>query len=108
LTFLSALLLIIFGGVTDHLIPLFAVGAFLAFTLLQAGMVEYWRRVGGGRTLHNMIINGGGAAATGVTLVVVFVAKFTAGAWITALLIPLMSMIFGAVRRRYHRIEIEI
>ena len=79
LTFLSALLLIIFGGVTDHLIPLFAVGAFLAFTLSQAGMVEYWRRVGGRRNLHNMIINGVGAAATGVTLVVVFVAKFTAG-----------------------------
>src|SRR5262245_25295820 len=107
LTFLSALLLIIFDGVTDHLIPLFAVGAFLAFTLSQAGMVEHWRRAGG-RNLHNMLINGVGAAATGVTLVVVFVAKFTAGAWITALLIPLMLMTFGAVRRHYHRVEIEI
>ncbi|HKC88043.1 MAG TPA: amino acid permease, partial [Blastocatellia bacterium] len=108
LTFLSALLLIIFGGVTDHLIPLFAIGAFLAFTLSQAGMVEHWRRVGGRRNLHNMLINGIGAAATGVTLVVVFVAKFTAGAWITALLIPLMLTIFGAVRRHYHRVETEI
>jgi len=55
-----------------------------------------------------MLINGVGAAATGVTLVVVFVAKFTEGAWITALLIPLMLVTFGAVRRHYHRIEIEI
>jgi len=108
LTFLSALLLIIFGGVTDRLIPLFAIGAFLAFTLSQAGMVEHWRRVGGGRKLHNMLINGVGAVATGVTLVVVFVAKFSEGAWITALLIPLMLMTFGAVRRHYHRVEIEI
>ena len=108
LTFLSALLLIIFDGVTDHLIPLFAIGAFLAFTLSQAGMVGHWRRVGGRRNFHYMIINGVGAAATGVTLVVVFVAKFAEGAWITALLIPLMLMIFGAVRRHYHRVEIEI
>jgi hypothetical protein len=55
-----------------------------------------------------MLINGVGVAATGVTLIVVFVAKFTEGAWITALLIPLMLMTFGAVRRRYHRVEIEI
>src|SRR5262249_56262 len=67
LTLLSALLLIIFGGVTDRLIPLFAIGAFLAFTLSQAGMVEHWRRVGGRRKLHNMLINGVGAVATGVT-----------------------------------------
>src|SRR5262245_41587247 len=108
LTFLSALLLIIFGGVTDHLIPLFAIGAFLAFTLSQAGMVEHWRRVDGKHKLRNMLINGIGATATGITLIVVFVAKFTQGAWITALLIPLMLMVFGAVRRHYHRVELEI
>lgn len=101
-------MLIIFGGITDHLIPLFAVGAFLAFTLSQAGMVEHWRRVGGKHKLRNMLINGVGAAATGVTLIVVFVAKFTEGAWITALLIPLMLTAFGAVRRHYHRVELEI
>ena len=108
LTFLSALLLVIFGGITDQLIPLFAVGAFLAFTLSQAGMVAHWRRVGGKHQFRNMLINGLGAAATGVTLVVVFVAKFTDGAWITALLVSLMLVTFGAVRRHYHHVEIEI
>jgi len=107
LAFLSALLLIIFGGVTDRLIPLFAIGAFLAFTLSQAGMVAHWQRVGGEHRLRNLFVNGLGATATGVTLVVVFVAKFAEGAWITALLVPLMLLTFGAVRRHYHHVEIE-
>src|SRR5262249_5395693 len=104
LTGLAALLLVIFGGVTDRLIPLFAVGAFLAFTLSQAGMVVHWQRTGGGRAWRNMVINGAGAAATGVTLVVVLVAKFAEGAWVTLLLIPGMLFVFGAVRRHYHTV----
>jgi amino acid transporter len=108
LTFLSALLLVIFGGITDHLIPLFAVGAFLAFTLSQAGMVEHWRRGGGKHKFRNLLINGVGAAATGVTLIVVFVAKFVEGAWIMALLVPLLLLTFGAVRQHYHHVANEI
>jgi amino acid transporter len=107
LTFLAAVILIIFGGVTDRLIPLFAVGAFLAFTLSQAGMVGHWRKAESRYKIRNVAINGLGAAATGVTLVVVFVAKFAEGAWITALLIVIMLVIFGSVRRHYHRVEIE-
>ena len=84
----TALLLIVFGGVTDRLIPLFAIGAFLAFTLSQAGMVMHWKRQGGKGAVRRMIINGVGAFATGVTLLVVLVAKFTDGAWITAILVP--------------------
>ena len=72
---------------TDNLIPLFAIGAFLAFTLSQAGMVAHWRRVGGRGSFHSMIVNGIGAVATGVTLLVVLVAKFTSGAWVSTLLI---------------------
>ena len=101
LTTLAALLLMIFDGITDRLIPLFAVGAFLAFTLSQAGMVFHWRRVGGGRVWQNMAINGVGAAATAVTFLVVLVAKFTEGAWVALLLIPGMLFVFGAVRRHY-------
>src|ERR1022692_2700275 len=82
----TALLLIVFGGVTDRLIPLFAIGAFLAFTLSQAGMVMHWKRVGGAGARHRMVINGVGAVATGITLLVILIAKFTAGAWITAIL----------------------
>ncbi|KPV49682.1 amino acid transporter, partial [Kouleothrix aurantiaca] len=108
LSTLSGLLLIIFGGVTDRLIPLFAVGAFLAFTLSQAGMVAHWRRVGGAHAWRNMLINGAGALATAVTLGVVLVAKFAEGAWITLVLIPLMLAVFGAVQRHYRQVAEEI
>jgi amino acid transporter len=99
---LTALLLIVFGGVTDRLIPLFAIGAFMAFTLSQAGMVMHWKRKGKAR-MH-MFINGLGAVATGITAVVVLVAKFAEGAWITALLIVLMIAMMRAVRRHYVRV----
>src|SRR3989454_6104843 len=85
---LAGLLLILFGGVTDRLIPLFAVGAFLAFTLSQAGMVGHWKRVGGPGAKRSMIVNGLGAVATGITVVVVLVAKVLDGAWGTMLLSP--------------------
>src|SRR6202043_715397 len=89
---LTALLLIIFRGVTDRLIPLYAIGAFMAFTLSQSGMVMHWKRKGGQGAQWKMFLNGLGAAATGVTVVVVLVAKFIEGAWITALLIGLMIL----------------
>jgi amino acid transporter len=108
LTVLSAFLLVLFGGITDRLIPLFAVGAFLAFTLSQAGMVAHWARSTDPRRLRNLAINGIGAAATAVTLVVVLVAKFVEGAWVTALLIPGMLSVFGSVRRHYDGVAREI
>jgi len=104
----TALLLIVFGGVTDRLIPLFAIGAFLAFTLSQAGMVMHWKRLGGKGSLQRMIINGVGAFATGVTLLIVLVAKFTEGAWITALLIPALIVLMSGVKRHYDRVSREI
>jgi amino acid transporter len=107
LAFLAAVLLILFGGVTDRLIPLFAIGAFLAFTLSQAGMVAHWRRVRGKGAVHSMIVNGLGAVATGVTLVVVLVAKFTSGAWVSALLIGLIVTTMMWVRRHYDSVAVE-
>src|SRR5208283_4747257 len=74
---LTALLLIVFGGVTDRLIPLFAIVAFLAFTLSQAGMVMHWKRQG--KAHVRMFVNGLGAVATGITAIVVLVAKFVDG-----------------------------
>jgi amino acid transporter len=108
LAFLSAGLLVIFGGVTDRLIPLFAVGAFLAFTLSQAGMVAHWMRAGGRRYIGKIAINGIGALATGATLVVILVAKFAEGAWVMTLLVPTLLAVFGGVRRHYHRVSLEI
>lgn len=99
-------LLILFGGVTDRLIPLYAVGAFLAFTLSQAGMVMHWRNTRGPNWLKSAFVNGFGALVTGVTVVVVLVAKFAEGAWITLLFIPLTIVFFVAVRRHYHSVNI--
>ncbi len=105
LSVLAAVLLIIFGGVTDRLIPLFAVGAFLAFTLSQAGMVAHWRRNNG--SLHLLLVNGLGAAATGVTVVVVVAAKFTQGAWIVVLLLPAAILLMVRVQRHYQLVACE-
>lgn len=104
----TAFLLIIFGGVTDRLIPLFAIGAFLAFTLSQAGMVMHWKREGGKGSRHRMMINGVGAVATGITLFVVLIAKFTEGAWITAILVPTLMVTMSGVKRHYDRVAREL
>ena len=104
----TALLLIVFGGITDRLIPLFAIGAFLAFTLSQAGMVMHWRRLGGEGANWRMAVNGIGAVATGITLVVVLVAKFTTGAWITAILVPALMSVMVAVRHHYDGVAREV
>jgi amino acid transporter len=108
LAFLTGTLLTIFGGVTDRLIPLYAVGAFMAFTLSQAGMVVHWKRHPGRGSGRSMLVNGLGAAATGLTTLVVLVAKFTEGAWLTVLLIPGLIYMMMLVRRHYNRVAREI
>ena len=108
LAVLTGILLTVFGGVTDRLIPLFAIGAFLAFTLSQAGMVGHWRRVKGRGWVQSMLLNGLGAVATGVTLVVVLVAKFVEGAWISVLLIGGIMFTMIWVRRHYDEVAKEI
>jgi amino acid transporter len=107
LVFLTALLLIIFRGVTDRLIPLYAIGAFTAFTLSQAGMVVHWFR---NRELGWRIratVNAIGAIATGITTLTVLVAKFVDGAWITALLVPCMILLMVAVKSHYRHVDRE-
>ncbi len=106
LAVLTGGLLILFGGVTDRLIPLYAVGAFMAFTLSQAGMVRHWLTKKG--ALHNALINGLGAIATGATTVIVLVAKFVEGAWVTVLLIPAMLALMVWVRRHYDAVALEV
>ena len=98
--------LILFGGITDRLIPLYAVGAFLAFTLSQAGMVMHWRKNRGPNWLKSALVNGLGALVTGVTTSVVLVAKFVEGAWITVIFIPLTIVFFAIVRRHYHHVKV--
>jgi hypothetical protein len=108
LTGFTALILIIFDGVTDRLIPLYAIGAFLAFTLSQAGMVKHWMKTKDAKHRKiKLFLNGLGATATGITLCVVLATKFLAGAWVTVILIPLMIGIMLGVKRHYTRVQVE-
>jgi amino acid transporter len=108
LTIITAALLIGFGGITDRLIPLFAVGAFLSFTMSQTGMVAHWKRKGGRGSYSSMILNLVGALATGLTVLIVTVAKFSEGAWITLVAIPVLLFTMYGVRRHYEAIRREI
>jgi amino acid transporter len=101
LTLLSGALLLLFGGITDHLIPLFAVGAFGAFTLSQAGMVVHWHRNRTPGWRWSLALNLGGAIATGATLLIIGFSKFHQGAWITLLAVPALVSLF-CLMRRYH------
>lgn len=105
---LSGALLIAFRGITDRLIPLFAVGAFGAFTLSQAGMVMHWWRTGTQGSGAALVVNAIGAVATATALAVILTAKFVEGAWITLLLIPAMLMLFSRVKQHYDRASEEI
>ena len=92
-------LLVVFRGITDRLIPLYAVGAFIAFTLSQCGMVMHWRKKGDNRGA--MIVNGAGAIGTMIAVGVIFAAKFVEGAWITVVAIPLLILAFNGVHKYY-------
>jgi amino acid transporter len=105
---LSGVLLVAFGGITDNLIPLFAVGAFLAFTLSQAGMVAHWWKVSGPHARTSMAINAAGAVSTGVALLIVAVSKFVEGAWVIVLLIPMLLALFLGVRAHYRAVAREV
>ncbi len=98
---LAIVLVIAFGGSTHALIPLFAVGVFLCFTLSQAGMVRHWQRKQGDGWRRKAAINGTGAIVTGLVTLIVVSAKFTEGAWIVVVLIPLLVACFYGVHRHY-------
>ena len=101
-------LLVAFGGQVSALIPLFAIGLFASFTLSQAGMVmHHWRLREAGWPLKLAINAVGTAATTAVTFVVV-ISKFTEGAWIPVIVIPLLVLMFSAIRRHYRRVDDEL
>ncbi|HSO11044.1 MAG TPA: APC family permease [Anaerolineales bacterium] len=104
----AAVLIILFDGDSHALIPLFAVGVFMAFTLSQAGMVYHWWRVRGQGWTMKMLINGIGTLATAVTLFVVGYSKFLEGAWITIFLIPVIMLIFLRIRAHYREVAREL
>ncbi|HEX2916710.1 MAG TPA: APC family permease [Chloroflexia bacterium] len=108
LAVLASILLAVFNGHTDALIPLYAVGVFTAFTLSQTSMVIHWqkeKRKGATGVARSQVFNAIGAFATGVVLVVIILTKFMAGAWLVVILIPLLFMMFKAINRHYTRVQ---
>ena len=108
LTVLAGSLLIFFNGVTDKLIPLFAIGAFLAFTLSQAGMVMHWSRSKDRNARLSAVVNGTGAVATAITFLIVIVTKFAEGAWLVVIVLPLLFILMLSIHRHYARIAREV
>ncbi len=104
LAVLASLLIIAFGGITTALIPLYAVGVFTSFTLSQFGMVMHHRRLREEGWKRGMVVNAVGAAATAAVLLIVAVTKFTTGAWLPIVVVPLIILLFVAIKRHYDRI----
>ena len=98
---LSSVLVVAFGGHTDRLIPLYAVGVFLAFTLSQTGMVRRWFRLKTKGWQLSASLNGIGAAATGIVLVIILIEKFVHGAWIVVVVIPIIVFMFSRIDAHY-------
>ena len=107
LTFFAGGLLIVFGGITDRLIPLFAIGAFLAFTLSQFGMVAHWHKQDG-NVAFAKAINFLGGLSTTVALLIIAVAKFMEGAWFTIILIPLLVVLFMRINKHYKMVRRQV
>jgi hypothetical protein len=104
LAVLASVLLIAFGGITNALIPLYAVGVFTSFTLSQAGMVIHHRKTRESGWKRKSIINAVGSTATLIVLLIVAITKFTSGAWVPIVVLPLIMGVFVAVKRHYDRI----
>jgi len=100
----SALLLAAFGADTHALIPLYAVGVFLSFTLKQSAMVRYWLRRRGAGWVSGILTQGLGASVTGVVVLIIATTKFLSGAWIVIGLIPVLISLFLAIHRHYEEV----
>jgi amino acid transporter len=103
LTIMSAALLIAVGGNTLELIPLFAIGVFTGFTLAQLGLVVHWRRTKPHRWRRKASVNGLGAVATAIATVIFLVSKFTEGAWVVVVAVPVFILLFLRVHSYYER-----
>jgi amino acid transporter len=100
----AAILLVVAKGNTQALIPLFAIGVFVGFTLSQAGMVRHWHEQHGRGWLRRAMINGLGAVLTLAALAIELVSKFTEGAWLVVIVVPLLVLMFTRIAAAYARI----
>ncbi|MBX7143171.1 MAG: APC family permease [Oligoflexia bacterium] len=108
LAILASILIWAFHGNPHKLIPLYAVGVFLSFTLSQAGMVYRWRRVRGPNWLFKAGINGIGAVATGIVLFVIVESKFFYGAWIVVVILPILVSMFHNIKAHYTEVALAV
>ncbi len=108
LTTATAALIVLFNGDTHALIPLFAIGAFMAFTLSQTGMVFHWIRSKDKNRITKAFFNGLGAIVTAATLIIIAVNKFLEGAWISVLVIPILILGFYSIRVHYRRVSAQL
>ena len=108
LGFFACLLLVVFQGDTHALIPLYAIGVFVSFTLSQAGMVRRWLVKKGLHWRKKLIVNGVGAVTTGIATVIIAATKFMQGAWIVFLLVAALIMIFRGIRRHYKAVAEQV
>jgi amino acid transporter len=104
----ACFLLILFHGDTHALIPLYAVGVFISFTLSQAGMVRRWLTKKGPHWRKNLVVNGAGAITTGIATIILASTKFTQGAWIVFLFIPILVGMFRSIRSHYKAVAEQI
>ena len=108
LSLFAGVLLVVFGGDTHALIPLYMIGVFVSFTLSQAGMVVRWRRLGHPGWRSHAAVNGLGAVVTGIVLLVVAATKALEGAWFIILLIPVYVLFFKVTRRHYDEVAAQL
>lgn len=104
LSFIACILVIIFNATTHRLIPLYSVGVFLSFTLAQTGMVIHWRTSKEKGWRKRALINGFGAVITIITTIIITYEKFVEGAWIVAILIPIIVLGMVSIKRHYNRV----
>lgn len=105
LCILSSTLIIVFQATTHHLIPLYAVGVFLSFTLSQYGMFHKWMKSKVGHWRHKAAINGIGAVVTGITCIIIAATKFLLGAWVVLICIPLLVLFMSRVKNHYTKVR---
>jgi amino acid transporter len=108
LAILSGLLLVVVGGNTETMIPLYAIGVFTGFTLAQIGMVVHWRKAKGPRWIMRAAVNGFGALVTAAATVIFLISKFTEGAWVVVVTIPAFILLFMRIRAYYRRVSLDL
>jgi amino acid transporter len=104
----AILLIVVFGGETHALLPLYAIGVFISFTLSQSGMVRRWLRLREAGWQWRVWVNGVGAVVTFVVLLTLAVTKFEEGAWIVVLIVPVLVAVFRVMHRHYEEVAAEL